>query len=331
MKMRKILIALGILVIFSGGSFAGEYAAEFLDMPVGARAIGMGGAFTAVADDSTGLFWNPAGLAQIQTREFGAMYSDVFAGLVKHNFLNYVHPTNIGTFGLSIVNLGIEDIPDTRNLEYNDINGNDEYDAGEMIFYEEGKIEYKSDTENALFLSYGTNLAQFMEKDLGILVGANLKVIQQSVFEFKSNGVYLDIGALYQTPIAGLNVGLNLKDLVGTGIQWNTGHTDRIPASIKLGVAYNRVLPFTTGATFVFDLDTKYGMNLNAGTEIWFLDLFAIRLGMEQIAGPCEVQNNFIVGAGFKIPGNFRVDYAFVGLTETELGDTHRVSLSARF
>ena len=52
---------------------AGTAAAAFLKIDAGSRPMGMGGAFTGLADDINTLFWNPAGLASIQDQEFSAL------------------------------------------------------------------------------------------------------------------------------------------------------------------------------------------------------------------------------------------------------------------
>ena len=62
-------------------AFADKYAGEFLKAPVGARAIGMGGAFAAVSDDATAPYWNPAGMVYLPYREVIAMHSEKFGNL----------------------------------------------------------------------------------------------------------------------------------------------------------------------------------------------------------------------------------------------------------
>ena len=57
----------------------GAHAAEFLSHGVGARALGMGSAFVAIADDATATYWNPAGLTKVKKHSFSAMYSDTFS------------------------------------------------------------------------------------------------------------------------------------------------------------------------------------------------------------------------------------------------------------
>src|SRR5512144_2492960 len=71
---------------------ATKYAAEFLKAPVGPRAIGMGGAFTAVADDATAPYWNPAGMVYLPYREVVAMHAEKFGNLANHDYLTGVLP-----------------------------------------------------------------------------------------------------------------------------------------------------------------------------------------------------------------------------------------------
>ena len=94
----------------AGASFAGVRAAEFLTIPVGARGIGMGSAFTAVADDITSIWWNPAGLGFLQDRE-------VMVNIVDHTLdLTYSYAafaTPIGDGNVVVGGIfGYLDVPD---------------------------------------------------------------------------------------------------------------------------------------------------------------------------------------------------------------------------
>src|SRR5881296_635516 len=73
-------------------AFATRYAGEFLKIPVGARAIGMGGSFTAVADDATAPYWNPAGMVYLPYREVIPQHAEQFGKLVNQDFLGVVLP-----------------------------------------------------------------------------------------------------------------------------------------------------------------------------------------------------------------------------------------------
>src|ERR1019366_5810826 len=94
--------------------------AAFLDDGWGARPIGMGGAFTAIADDSKAPMYNPAGIVQVQWNEMSAMYANLFSGLTLYSgnsttgndvvhldqsYLSYVSkPSRYGSFGISWAN-----------------------------------------------------------------------------------------------------------------------------------------------------------------------------------------------------------------------------------
>ena len=70
-----VAVALGILSYGCVALGADSHAAPYLRMGVGARALGMGGAFTAIADDATAAYWNPAGLVKIEHIEATFMYA----------------------------------------------------------------------------------------------------------------------------------------------------------------------------------------------------------------------------------------------------------------
>ncbi len=91
MIKTKILI---LTILMSGLVFSqskvGTTAANFLTIPVGPRAAGMGGAFTAVANDVTTAYWNPGGLSRIGKIEFAASFAQWIAGTKLNWFgLNY--------------------------------------------------------------------------------------------------------------------------------------------------------------------------------------------------------------------------------------------------
>ena len=101
----KILL---ILVMFcpaaSGETGDGGYADAFLRLGLGARAMGMGGAFVAVADDATGGFFNPAGLVQITKRTFGASYRKMTLDR-RLSYVAYNHPVrDEATISLAWIN-----------------------------------------------------------------------------------------------------------------------------------------------------------------------------------------------------------------------------------
>ena len=73
-----------------GGQRVGTSSFSFLKIDVGARAHGMAGAYTAVADDASSLFWNPAGAAQI-SNSFETKITIYFSSRYYYAFLTYTN------------------------------------------------------------------------------------------------------------------------------------------------------------------------------------------------------------------------------------------------
>ncbi|MFC1712917.1 PorV/PorQ family protein [Candidatus Poribacteria bacterium] len=327
--MNRIEIALAVVTILAvcWGAAADteyKYAGEFLNVGAGARALGMGGAFVAVADDGTTAYWSPGGLSSLQSREVAFMHSQQFDNLVKTNYIGYVHPTSHwGTFGISWLRLGVEDIPKTGYVDSNgnlkqdfvDENDNGAKDPGEMYIELPAVVGYFDDVEDGIFLSYGAQLSE------NFSAGANLKIIRQSMSAHSSSGYGIDIGALYQL-FDGFKVGLNLQDVPRTRIKWDlTNHEDEIPFSVRAGAAYTGQIPSLMSIfTISFAVDTKYDTETHYGAEWWLVRTLALRLGLDE--------GELSAGCGLRV-ATFQVDYAFIG--HDDLGSTHRISTSVQF
>src|SRR3989338_7819277 len=101
LTMRLTLVMTTLLMGFgTAAQAAGTSAAQFLKMGAGARAAAMGGAFSAVADDVTAGYLNPAGFSQLSAPEISVMHNE---GLVNTNYqyLAAAMPYNNSTFGFS--------------------------------------------------------------------------------------------------------------------------------------------------------------------------------------------------------------------------------------
>src|SRR5271157_5990169 len=109
----KLMIRAGLVAVvftlFAISLYADEYAGESLAIGVGARALGMGGAFVAVADDASTSYWNPAGLVNVK----GVEVSDVkltqsFNNQIdtKYTYVNLVYnvSNDVGAFGVAWLN-----------------------------------------------------------------------------------------------------------------------------------------------------------------------------------------------------------------------------------
>ena len=87
-------------------------SASFEEVGVGARTVGLGGAFTAVADDALALYYNPAGMAHLNRKEISASYGLLQTGLgdqskIFNSNIVYVHPFDrkIGIRGISNISV----------------------------------------------------------------------------------------------------------------------------------------------------------------------------------------------------------------------------------
>ena len=325
---RTVIILTTVLIfVFCGGLLADteyKYAGEFLNVGAGARALGMGGAFVAVADDGTTAYWSPGGLSSLKSKEVSFMHCQQFDNLIKTNFISYVHPTSRwGTFGVSWLRLGVDDIPKTgfvdsnqNNVQdYHDLNDNSVKDPGELYIEPPVVVKYFDDVEDGVFLSYGLRVSETL------LAGINLKFIRQSLGIHTSSGIGIDIGALMEL-FNGFKVGVNLQDVSSTKISWDlTSHEEEIPFSAKVGAAYTANIPSLKSIiTASFSLDTKYDTEKHYGAEWWLLRTLALRIGLDE--------GRFSAGCGLRVT-TFQVDYAFIG--HDDLGNTHRISTSVQF
>lgn len=325
LKHIILLIALGIAVVSTAHADSAGRAGAFLKMGVGARALGMGSAFIAVADDATAAFWNPAGLALLETSEASFMHANLTLDR-KYNFFNYAHTVkdesggNKYVWALSHVRFGIDGIPETRlangrtdgaiynpndNLPATDPDGR--YTPGRNVYI----FSYFDDTETSTFGSYARKLA---DKFYG---GVNIKRICQDLFTNSADTWGLDLGFIY-VPSDKSRIGLSIRDL-GESLKWDTdsGHSDKIPVTTTAGIAYKARdnLTFAADLNKVQDMDVKF----RAGAELWLKDYAALRLGSQ--AG------DLTLGASFKLE-KWRFDYSYVDET---LGEAHRISASKQF
>lgn len=324
----QLMLLLVASALVSNEARATKYAAEFLKLGVGARALGMGGAFVALADDASAGYWNPAGLAQLERGELLAMHSEQFGGLANHDFLSFAQPLEgdrHASVGIGLVRFSVDDIRVTRDA-FQDLNGNGERDPGEPILTERFRTE--SDTEYALLLSYAREAGD------GLFLGGNAKLLRQGLLDNTSFGLGLDLGVLYRLRPE-LTLGGRLSDATGTRLSWDTGHSETVDPSLTVGARWSRELAsvrgsITAGGDVGLHFDNReaasqigsgaFAGDLQGGLEYWYDHLLAARLGSD--AG------NLTAGAGVRVT-SLSVDYAY--LSNEELDDTHRVSASFRF
>ncbi len=204
--MRSAVIAVGMMVAWdAAGQDAPKYSNEFLAIGVGARALGMGSAYTGIVSDVTSGYWNPAGLLGVKgDLQVGVMHSEYFAGIAKYDYVGFAKPIDsMSTIGFTFVRFGIDNIPNTIDLI--DPSGNIDYD----------RITTFSSADQAFIVSYARKLSV-----PGLSVGGNVKVIYRRVGEFgKAWGFGLDAGAKYDR--GEWRFGAVVRDVTGTFNAWS--------------------------------------------------------------------------------------------------------------
>ncbi len=321
-----ILSFLFILPSADAQTVIAKYAGEFINIGIGGRPLAMGGAFSAVANDITAGYYNPSGLTQINYPQISLMHDERYGNLVNYDYAAVAIPWDTDmSFALSVMRLGIDGIPDTRNALI-DVNGNGKIDDNDRIDYT--KITEFSDQDWAFYLSFAKKLAD------NFSYGASIKYLRRDIAEFNANGIGFDVGALY-IPFENFSVGANLQDITTTLVAWNTGRNELITPTAKIGAAYGWDI-LNGRLTPAVDFDVRFenrqyastfnmgpvSFDMHAGLEFNYNNLFSIRGGYNDV-------KQYTIGAGIKLP-KLNIDYSFARFNASELDrlpDTHRISI----
>jgi len=309
-----LLMTLGTERMYSQTK-VGTTAADFLTIPVGPRASGMGGAFTATANDVTSAYWNAAGLSRIGRDEFTASFS------------NWIGGTKLSWFGLSYQ----LDEDDAVGLSINQL----DYGQEEITTtgQPDGTGQYWSAADIALGLSYSRNLTDRFS------VGGTVKYINEKIANESASAFALDVGLLFYTQLQGLRIGMNISNF-GTEMQLagqdlltpgdidpaHTGNNKTIAADLQtdswplplvftVGLGYDMVSTETWGWTIATDAvyPNNQSAYLNLGSELNWSKVLYIRGGYYSLFKKNE-QGGLSAGVGLKYDfGSFytKVDYSY--------------------
>lgn len=299
MKMTRLLAALLLACPSASWAGAGTTPLEFLSLDSDARAVAMGGAYTALANDANALRYNPGGLAFIPRNEAVFMHNQYFQGVSQE----YAAVALRRGLGAQITYLSFGDIPKTTITNKTGA-GLGSYGISDM----------------ALSGGWGR---QVLREGLG--AGFALKYIRETIETVSADGLAFDGGLLYDAPeVPGLRLAAVLRNF-GPPIRYQR-EAQNLPLELRTGAAYT-FYPRGQETTLALDLAKPRGNEpeVAVGLESVLLGRLPLRLGydMRNDAGL-----GLTAGFGWKAR-DFRVDYAFVSFGE--LGSAHRISAAWRW
>jgi transglutaminase-like putative cysteine protease/tetratricopeptide (TPR) repeat protein len=253
--------ALVALLAVLGSPHAGLAATPSNQVPVGPRAIGMGGAFSAIADDATALYWNPAGLATVGHQEVDASYANRFDTGLRDNLVSFLAPLS-------------------PNLAF----ATDWYHSG----FDDNELGF---SENRVTLGAGLKVSPWLWAGAGAkLLARNTSLDGLSVTSGRGFG--LDVGLL-AAPLDRLRVGLVGQDLTGTDLRTSDGQSsEAYPRNWRLASAYT----WRKYGTVALDVDDRWHLGVEATPH----PLVALRAGVEQDRNGDE-SATWSMGLGFKV------------------------------
>lgn len=191
------------------------YAGSYLKPGLGARAVGMGNAYTAIAEGAEGVFFNPAGLAIFPSREAVFTYNSLTLDRRLMGASIVTRVRNQAMLGVSWLHSSVGEVPmrdSDRNPAGNMPNGN-----------------------NVFGLSFAKKFGDFFA------AGTNLRYLHSKLEEFGAFAIAVDLGAIASYEKRG-SIGLCISNL-GSSFRWqdwagaNAEYEDKLPFRLRLGAA----------------------------------------------------------------------------------------------
>lgn len=336
--MKRVLKILLVILSVNASAQVGEetkYGGAFLELGIGPRALALGSAYVAQADDGSGFYWNPAGTAFLPRPQIAVMYADLFNSLENHSYASLSLPIFGNTvISASWIRLAVEDIPRYEDSNLN-FTRDERYNNPEGIGLTANALGSFNFTNNAYYITFAKlsrwNVEmgwQYFDLPIDFGYGLNFKMINMNLYDKSGSGIGLDAGVRLNMGLNNLfaddnfgyfSLGLGVYDLFNTSITWDTDskQKDKIERMWRFGFAFMQPMAFMSSQLFIlYDLDTKYDGGWHLGTEILYQSLFALRFGSNS--------GQFTAGAGIAY-WKIKLDYAY---QHHDLGNLHRVSVA---
>ncbi len=302
---------------FSQTANGGRDAYEFLKISPIVRAVGVGGAYTALGDDVGTIYYNPAGLASLLTSELNFTYLSLYQS-INYEFIAFGYPLgeNLpsvgGTVGISVNFLQPGNLPRTDDTGVT-VNGNGTFSSGDQVF------------TFAYARPFGPN----------VHAGISVKMIQQQIDTISSTIFAMDAGLVVLPAFDGMRIGFTLKNL---GAQ-SSGFD--LPFSLNAGISYRRYELFTEQDDAALTAETTFplkpiedrvGMRVGAEYNFkWVGSRVTLRGGYTFLDKDLNgVGLTLGAGYGLDLSGTVLfIDYAYA--PADIFGDSHRISLTTKF
>lgn len=340
LKIKHIILMLTVLGYAAFGQFqtevsnVGTNAAAFLEIGVGARAMAMGGAYTALSNDPTAMYYNPAGIVWMNNIQLELMHNEWLVG-TNFEYLATSMPLPMfnAAIGVSFTMLDFGEQP-VRTVENPEGNGL---------------------TYGARSFAVGVTYAQSLTDRFSF--GLTGKYINEKIFNVSGGTTAIDLGIFYLTPVEGMKLGMSISNFGGqirldgrdldTVLDPNENVTtiDNVPVSYKVGsyplpqifragISYSKQLGSFSEVTLTTDLlhPSNSTESMGFGIEYGFAGTVFLRGGYENAFEDTGI-NGLTLGGGidYQTPTSlgFRIDYAYSdwGILES----VHRFSLGLVF
>lgn len=305
------------LIPVLGSQRTGTAAAQFLKIGVGARASAMGEAFVGIANDASALYWNPAGIVQIEKNQMMIGHVEWLVD-IKHEFIGYVHKLNsTSSLGIQFTSLHTEDMPVTTEFE------------------PKGTGEYFTFSDGLVGITYASKLTDKFS------FGGTIKYFDETLDNISMSGVLVDFGTFYRVGIGSARFAVVITNFGGqltpkgeinllNGTAVNNFQSFNPPTFFRVAYAQEIFENENNSLTSSIQLNhpNDNSENISIGFEYWWGESIALRSGYKLNVD--EENLSFGAGVNTTVSGtNLTVDYSFsnFGL----LGYVNRFSLNLNF
>jgi hypothetical protein len=311
-KSVRQMSRLIFLVLFTSSVLSQSSTYDFLRINVGSRASGLAGSFTAMLDDPTLIFYNPAGLTTIKN------------SYAVFGYLKYLLDINLGYAAYT---------QQYKNLGY--------IGAG-LIYINYGNFKRMDKFGNQIGTFSAMELAGILgyaNQDDNLKYGVNLKLIYSSIAGARSAAIAVDIGTMYMITSQNLNIAITLSN-IGVQLKRYAYTGESLPFEVRFAVSKQlEHLPLRLNINFnkLNEQTSKIAerfKNFVVGGEFTITDNLKLRFGYdnekrrELKINPSVDLTGFSFGLGLKI-SDYRFDYSLTSLGR--IGSLHQISITFLF